>query len=227
MQPQEKASALVLFDIDGTLLRRAGPHHRQVLEESVLHFTGRPASTAGIPVQGMLDGDILRQMLTAAEAAEHLEAIMRRAQWLYARRCPDLRAKVTPHTPATLQGLRRLGAVLGLVTGNLSKIGWKKMQQAGLKGHFRFGAFAEMGRTRAELAGIAVETARSAGWIDPNTPISLVGDHPNDVLAAKANRLRSVAVGTGVVPLEELANYEPDLLLPDFGSLNLEQLLWR
>jgi len=134
---------------------------------------------------------------------------------------------VTPHTPRTLEGLRKRGALLGLVTGNLSKIGWKKMQQAGLRRHFHFGAFAEMGRTRAELAGLAVRKARSAGWIDGNTPISLVGDHPNDILAAQANGLKSIAVGTGVVPLEELAAHHPDLLLPDFGALHLEQLLWR
>ena len=34
------APALVLFDIDGTLIRRAGPHHRQALVDAVRKITG-------------------------------------------------------------------------------------------------------------------------------------------------------------------------------------------
>src|ERR1022692_2788549 len=37
--------ALVLFDIDGTLVRRAGPHHRQALVDAVRRVTGLETST--------------------------------------------------------------------------------------------------------------------------------------------------------------------------------------
>jgi phosphoglycolate phosphatase len=55
--------ALVLFDIDGTLVRRAGPHHREALVEGVRRITGLDTTTEGIPVQGMLDPDIITLML--------------------------------------------------------------------------------------------------------------------------------------------------------------------
>src|SRR5260370_1757549 len=55
--------ALVLFDIDGTLLRRAGVDHRQALEEAVRKVTGFETTTEGVPVSGMLDRDILAAML--------------------------------------------------------------------------------------------------------------------------------------------------------------------
>ena len=58
--------ALVLFDIDGTLVRRAGPHHRQALVEGIRRVTGLESTTEGIPVQGMLDPDILTRMMRAA-----------------------------------------------------------------------------------------------------------------------------------------------------------------
>jgi phosphoglycolate phosphatase-like HAD superfamily hydrolase len=224
------ASALVLFDIDGTLLRRAGPHHRQALEDAILHVTGRPATTDGIPVQGMLDGDILLLMLKAAglkraEALHALPAIITKAQALYVRRCPDLRERVCPGAPEFLGALAALGVPMGLVTGNLSRIGWTKMRRAGLRNHFRFGAFAEQGPTRAALAKLAVREARRNRWITPNAAITLVGDHPNDVAAARANGLRSVAVGTGVVPLEDLAACGPDFLVPDLRSLSPDRLL--
>jgi len=67
--PGEPAPAVVLFDIDGTLLRRSGPHHREALVEAVRRVTGLDTSTDGIPVQGMLDRDILAQMLRAAGAS--------------------------------------------------------------------------------------------------------------------------------------------------------------
>ena len=34
------ADALVLFDIDGTLIRKAGPHHREALVAAVHRVTG-------------------------------------------------------------------------------------------------------------------------------------------------------------------------------------------
>lgn len=223
-------STLVLFDIDGTLLRRAGPHHRQALEDAVLRVTGKPASTDGIPVAGMLDGQILLLMMAAAgirpaEALRHLPAIMDKAQSLYVRRCPDLRARVCPGVRSTLQRLHRQGAVTGLVTGNLSRIAWKKMERAGLHERFRFGAFAEQGRTRAQLIRTAVREARRQGWISRGALITMVGDHPNDVLAARAAGVRSLAVGTGVVSLDELATHQPDRLVPDLRALDPAWLL--
>lgn len=222
--------ALVLFDIDGTLLRKAGPHHREALEDAVRHVTGRTASTDGIPVQGMLDGDILMLMLKSAglrrdEARAALPRIILKAQALYVRRCPDLRERVCPGAREFLEALARRRVPMGLVTGNLSRIGWTKMRRAGLREHFRFGAFAEQGATRAALARLAVREARRRGWIGRGALVALVGDHPNDVAAARANGFRSVAVGTGVVPLTELAGSNPDLLVPDLRSLSVDQLL--
>lgn len=226
------ASALILFDIDGTLLRRAGPHHRQALEDAVFRVTGQRVSTDSIPVAGMLDRDILRLMMQSAglrtgQIRAALPEIVVRAQSLYVRRCPDLRARVCPGVRAVLARLSRRALPLGLVTGNLSRIGWTKMRRAGLSQHFRFGAFAEQGPTRTALARLAVVEARRRRWVDRDALVVLIGDHPNDVEAARANGLRSVAVATGVVPLEELALSSPDILVPDLASLRLENLLCR
>ena len=96
-----RASALVLFDIDGTLLRRAGPHHREALEKAIHHATGIETTTDGVPVQGMLDRDIVTMMLERAGASKpfvrrHMPSIVLKAQQIYARSCPDLRSKVCP-----------------------------------------------------------------------------------------------------------------------------------
>ena len=77
-----------------------------------------------------------------------------------------------------LDRLSRRDILLGLVTGNLTRIGWHKLHRAGLRRYFRFGAFGEMAATRAGLARLAIREARSRGWIARDAPISLVGDSP-------------------------------------------------
>jgi phosphoglycolate phosphatase len=222
--------ALVLFDIDGTLIRRAGPHHRQALVEAVRRTTGIETTTDGVPVAGMLDRDIMATMLLNAGASKSLirrsmPEIVRHAQLIYARSCPDLERKVCPGVRLLLLRLMRNDVPAGLVTGNLSRIAWKKMEHAGLRHYFRFGAFAELAKDRAGLVNLAVRRARREGWIGGDSQISLIGDHPNDVLAAKANGVRSIAVATGVVPAKELAEHSPDILLQDLRALKLDMLL--
>jgi phosphoglycolate phosphatase len=226
----DRTNALVLFDIDGTLIRRAGPHHRQALVDAIRGTTGIETTTEGVPVAGMLDREILKTMMLragmkAGQIRRAMPEIMRRAQVLYARSCPDLRKKVCPGVRQLLARLERRGATVGLVTGNLGRIAWKKMEQAGLKPYFRFGAFAENAKDRAGLVRLAVRHARRKHWIDGSSRVSLIGDHPNDVLAARANKVRAIAVGTGIVSMEELAGHSPDILLADLRSLKLEMLL--
>lgn len=221
--------ALVLFDIDGTLLRRAGPHHRQALIDAVRRVTGVETTTEGVPVQGMLDRDILTQMLgnagvSHARIRRHMPALIVLAQRIYGRSCPDLRRRVCPGARMLLYRLSRRGIPAGLVTGNLTRIGWKKMERAGLKQYLRFGAFAELATDRAGLVRIAVRHARRQGWIDRASPIALIGDHPNDIRAARANGVRSIAVATGVVSVQELAQHSPDILVPDLRALSMEML---
>ena len=222
-------SALVLFDIDGTLVRRAGPHHREALVDAIRRVTGIETTTEGVPVQGMLDRDIVAQMLanagvSRAAVRRHMPRIVEQAQSLYTRRCPDLRRRVCPGARMLLYKLSRRGIVTGLVTGNLTRIGWKKMERAGLRPYLRFGAFAELAHDRAGLVKISVAHARRRDWISHASPIALIGDHPNDIRAARANGVRAIAVATGLVGATELARHSPDVLVEDLRALRMEML---
>jgi phosphoglycolate phosphatase-like HAD superfamily hydrolase len=55
--------------------------------------------------------------------------------------------------------------------------------------------------------------------------ISLIGDHRNDIRAAKANGFQSVAVASGVSSLEDLRVLQPDILIESLAELRVEQLL--
>ncbi len=220
------ATSLVLFDIDGTLTRSAGPHHRAALENAVLQVTGLPATTQGIPVHGMLDNVILTLMLRAAglgepEAKRLLPEVMDAAQELYQVGVPDLRDKLCPGVPTVLDELTSRGVVLALVTGNLTRIAWHKLSRAGVGHYFRFGAFGEMAPTRGELAKMAVAQARRENLIGPDARISLIGDAASDVQAAHDAGVQAIAVRTGIAPLEEILAAGPDVLLDDLTRLDL------
>jgi phosphoglycolate phosphatase-like HAD superfamily hydrolase len=178
----------------------------------------------------MLDRDILRRMMLEAGATESdiqraMPEMVRVAQEVYVDTCPVLEQAVCPGARELLDELLRLDVPAGLVTGNLTAIAWRKMEQAGLRRYFRFGAFAEMADDRARLARIAIHQARSKGWISNGAVVSLIGDHPNDIRAARANGIRAIAVATGVEPVAELQACEPDVLVEDMRSLTVNQLI--
>jgi phosphoglycolate phosphatase len=222
--------ALVLFDIDGTLVRRAGPHHREALVQGIRRVTGLDSTTEGIPVQGMLDPDILAIMmrragLPRARIRDVLPEVQRAAERYYLRVCPPLHEKHCPGVAPVLEKLTRRGVLLGLVTGNLMKIGWRKLDRAGLREHFRFGAFGEMAKTRGGLAKLAVTEARRNGWIDRAAPVSLIGDAPQDIIAAREAGIRSISVQTGITPVDELIAEQPDISLPNLRHLRLRMVI--
>jgi phosphoglycolate phosphatase len=228
--PVVSSKALVLFDIDGTLLRRAGIHHREALAAAVKKATGMATTTDGISLAGMLDRDIVAAMLLREGASgalirREMPHIVEHAQRTYVRTCPDLQRRVCPGARMLLYKLWRRGIPAGLVTGNLTRIGWTKMERSGLRRYLRFGAFAELARDRSGLVAIALRQARREGWIDRHSPVALIGDHPNDIRAAKAHGVRSVAVATGLVGAAELAQHAPDILVPDMRALSIEMLL--
>lgn len=190
---------------------------------------GLETTTEGIPVQGMLDPLILSVMLRAAGVpAKAIGAAMpemvKAAERYYLRVCPDIQDKLCPGVVPVLERLTRRGALLGLVTGNLTRIGWRKLERAGLHKYFRFGAFGEMAKNRAGLARLAIREARTRGWIEWGTAISLIGDAPQDIQAARANRIRAISVKTGITPAGELEQLQPDLLLRDLRELRLRMV---
>jgi phosphoglycolate phosphatase-like HAD superfamily hydrolase len=225
------SSALVLFDIDGTLMRGAGPHHKDALIEGIRRITGITCNFEGIDTSGQLDRDLISTLLkphgfSARALARSLPAIVRESQLCYQQDCAlDLRPKVLPGVVQALTELERCQIPVGLVTGNLTEIGWRKMELGGLRHFFRFGAFAEQGRTRARLAQVAVWQAKRQGLVARNCRVSLIGDHANDIAAAKANRFRAIAVATGFMPEEELRRHSPDEVWRDMTEISIGSIL--
>jgi phosphoglycolate phosphatase len=218
---------LVLFDIDGTLLKGAGTHHRDALLEGVRRVTGHTTTFDGIDTAGTLDRSLISLLLRAHGPFDHhMEAIVTECQSVFTTNCTaDLSSFVLRGAREVLTDLKARGAVMGLVTGNLSRIGWRKMELAGLREFFSFGAFSEDGATRAQLVRHAVERARSARLAAEDCRVSHIGDHRNDIEAAKANGFQAVAVASGVMSSDELRSFQPDILVENLAQLDVTRLL--
>jgi phosphoglycolate phosphatase len=225
----ERSLPLVLFDIDGTLISRAGPHHKRALTEAVRLVMGHDVSLDGIPTQGMLDCELFRILLqpivqSADPISQALPHLIAAAQQQYLVDCPEtLAERVCPGVVPFLESLRQADIPCAIVSGNLRAIGWKKLELAGLRPYFQTGAFAEDGDTRSDLVRTLLNGSRLSGG--PRGPVSLIGDHQNDIRAARANGIRSIAVATGLSSLEELQSEEPDLLFEDLTSASLQHVL--
>lgn len=219
---------LFLFDIDGTLLRRMPPTHRQALCDAAREVYGvavRPNEIGMIA--GMIDSAIARRTLaergvpaTTVEAG--LPSFFAAAGEAYDRQVlADLRPYRIEHVVETLAWLHECQHDLGLVTGNLERIAWTKLRAAQLDGWFGCGAFGDEAATRAELPPIAV-TRASAHFGRPFTceQVFVIGDTPDDVAAGAAGSYRTIAVATGPQhSLDHLRACGPDFAFEDMRGI--------
>lgn len=224
------APALILFDIDGTLLTRAGPAHKRALEEAVRHVTGRATSLDDVATHGKLDRDLLTLLLTEAGLSQRarrsaLPETMRVAQSIYLESSPpSLVDRLCPGVCPLLDTLARQNYVLAVVSGNLTAIGWRKLELSGIRHYFQFGAFSEQATTRALLARTAIRQARRQRLVLRTTPIAVIGDHANDVHAAHSNQVHAIATGTGLGSTEELRAACPHLFVENLTALRVSDL---
>jgi phosphoglycolate phosphatase-like HAD superfamily hydrolase len=215
-----------LFDIDGTLLRSRDQTHFNAFASSVLAVTGLKISLSGVVLHGGTDTAILREAFALAgipDAAwepkmqEILEAMR---QTVEAGR-GDLDMWMMPGVEETLCHLAGRGALLGLATGNLEKIGWTKVEAVGLRKWFRFGGFSDRFEVRSAMIADAAMQARAliGSGRRREASICVVGDTPRDIEAARANHLAVIAVATGNYSFEELAALEPDVCASSLAAL--------
>jgi phosphoglycolate phosphatase len=233
------ASTLVLFDIDGTLLRRMPPAHRQAICDALdavysahlgAEIIFRPEDLG--QTAGMTDAAIAWRALRAAGVpdaiiAAGLAEFYAAAATAYERHVPaDLRSYYTPHVAETLDWLAAQGAALGLVTGNIAHIAWTKLRAARLDTYFGCGAFGDEAIERERLPALAVPRACErfdrAFALDH---VYVVGDTPADVACGLACSLRTVAVATG--PAHSLAELRAAGAHYTFADLRgLREMTW-
>ena len=216
---------LLLFDVDGTLLRTNGAGRestRRAMREvygtegrlETFHFGGR---TDWQIVVELLDADDLAEDDIVARLPDYHAALTRHLTDVIR----DYPVEACPMGVETVQGLLdRPEYALGLVTGNVGSTVPIKLQAAGYDpAWFPIGAYGHEAQARQALPPLAIERAEAHFETRfPPDRVIVIGDTPADVACARAAGAWAVLVNTGFESRETLVQAQADVLLDDLSA---------
>lgn len=212
---------LVLFDIDGTLVR-GGPA-KEAFRLGLEHAFGTAGRIEVHDFAGKTDPQIARELLTAAGLADPdvdqgLPSLWDRYLTELEARLPAQPMEVLPGVTDLLDALGRVSEVaLGLVTGNIVRGATLKLGSVGLAGRFQVGGFGSDSETRERLPAIAMQrAAHHFGVSFDRSRVVVVGDTPRDVACGLHEGVRTLGVGTGRFGVDSLMESGAHAAFPDF-----------
>ena len=217
--------ALILFDIDGTLIS-AGGAGRVAFNRAFFDHLGADDALSGIRLAGNTDhlivedvyrGILGRKPTAADDVSGLLDGYVKHLQ---------KEIDAMPERFSVLEGAVDLvheldrddQVMMGLATGNLESAARIKLTPTGLNPFLRFGGFGSDGRHRTEILAKAIERAQpqaQARWCRSwlSDEIWVIGDTEFDVEAARALGVRSVGVLAGSKREEALTASQPDIIV--------------
>jgi phosphoglycolate phosphatase-like HAD superfamily hydrolase len=225
---------VLLFDIDGTLIR-AGGAGRLALNAACAKLYRKRDACSELSLAGRTDLWNFRQAFINAKGRKpsprELEALHQEYLDQLPRYVNLALKKKTYILPSGIKGLlRRLSkderVLLGLGTGNMERGARIKLEPSGFNAYFLFGGFGSDAFHRPTLLRRAVRRAEKLAKkpID-GADVYVIGDTPLDVSAGKKAGFKTVGVGTGFARWEELVASKPDHLAKDFRGVD-KWLTW-
>ena len=225
MANRELRPALILFDIDGTLLLtgRAG---QRAMTYAFQDVYGVPDAFTSVAMAGRTDTSLVSQAMQqfgvpdTAESHEkfrvaYLEKLTKEIH------LPGVGRKgVMPGARELLKALAGHPYLhVALLTGNYRDAAAIKLTYFDLWNHFAWGAFSDDAGDRNRLVPIARERARTHGVPHEACERAIViGDTPDDVNCAKAADALSIAVATGGFSADTLRAAGADFVLDDLSD---------
>lgn len=216
---------VVLFDLDGTLVR-AGGAGRRALNRAVLDLHGVAEVCSEFSLAGRTDLDNFRLALRQAVRREPTAKETREVEAAYLERLPaEVRRAVRTGRYELVTGVtellaelrRRDGVLVGLGTGNIQPGAEIKLEPSGLLEHFPFGGFGGDGYSRVRVLRAGVKrAAQFAGKAIAPRDVYIVGDTHKDVTAGKAAGYNTGVVTAGFGELDKIKKAGPDLITGDF-----------
>jgi len=225
---------IVLFDIDGTLIKAGGAGAR-ALNKAVFELTGAKDVCAKFSLQGATDKSNFEAAYKAGLGRKPTAAQARRIEALYLKILPaEVAASVNGKKYSKVKGVENLlknlaknkKILIGLGTGNLKRGACLKLEPSGLAKYFSFGGYGGDLRQRSAVLRKAVEMAEKTAKIKikPNA-VFVIGDTHMDVLAAKEAGYHPGAVLDGFGDAWEIRKSGPEMLAKDFADMK-PWLIW-
>lgn len=215
---------LVLFDIDGTLLR-CGPQVGPIFLDALHEVFGAVGRVPGYSFSGKTDPLIVYDLMAAAGfSPEEISERLSHVHDLYAPRIEEEldseKMELLPGVVPLLEHLhQRDDVLLGLLTGNWERGARAKLSRFNLNRFFAFGAFGNDGVERPSLFPSGVSRARDHSGVDFSPQdVLLIGDTHLDIECAKVNGAQVLAVATGRVDCRELDRAGADWVLPNLEN---------
>lgn len=221
---------LLLFDIDGTLVR-CGPQIAPIFMGALKRTFGRTGNVRAYDFGGRTDTEAVIDLMTGAgipraEVVGRMDEVRSHYRVLLERLEP---AKMRL-LPGVVELLEELSAArntcVGLLTGNWEEGARAKLAPFDLNRFFDFGAFGEDGVRRSELVPAAVRRAerRNGAPIGPAETV-IIGDTVRDVACGAAHGVPVLGVATGFTPDHRLHEAGADWVAPDLRHATARRVL--
>lgn len=220
------APLVLLFDLDGTLVRTGGAGVR-AFERGFAEALGWSGALDGLSMAGRTDPGIAQAAALRRIGRELSEPELASVFARYLACLPDELAaapafRVLPGVREFLEAHRDdPGTRLGLGTGNLEAGARLKLARGGLDGYFTFGGYGSDARERTEVLRAGIRRAEAGlGARVPPERVVVIGDTPLDAAAGRAIRARTLCVATGPYGSAVLAgDANADAVFDDLADL--------
>lgn len=201
---------VVLFDIDGTLVakRSTEADERERFRRAISDVVARSPPVEPWRYDGMVDPEICRRLLielglTPDAANQYLQQVIARVGEIY------LMMKKRPVLNEGVDKLLRILSAspnhrLGVLTGNLSVVAEEKLRLAGIRDYFAETFYSNGYFDRGDLVRDAVHRCLRKYQLCDNGAVTIVGDTPRDMEAARANNATAIGIATGFYSVGEL-----------------------
>ena len=215
---------LLLFDIDGTLLRSEGATFKSITQTFQELFgvkdTINILSLIGATDCGIFK-DAAKKLLGRQLSGKEMKAVQKRYLELLPEDLVAARFELKPGVAKLLEMLSsRKDIILGLETGNLEAGAFLKLKRGDIDKYFTVGGFGSDSENRTDLIRKAIERANKLNGrpIKPEN-IFVIGDAPHDIRAGREAGAITIAVGTGLLTKEEVMAAKPDYFLEDLSDI--------
>jgi phosphoglycolate phosphatase len=216
---------LVLFDIDGTLVRTGGAGVRAFARVFATEFKAVDGIER-IKFGGRTDTGLVREFFGFHQippSPENFERFFERYVFWLDHILPQSHAQPCPGAREFVGDLKALPQppLLGLLTGNIRLGAEIKLRHCNLWDVFVTGAFADDSEDRNQIAAVALERGRRVLGNDLRCDqIVVVGDTVHDIRCGRAIGAKILAVATGGATLDELKLHRPDWAVNDLREIS-------
>jgi phosphoglycolate phosphatase len=220
---------LVLFDIDGTLIRTGGAGVKAFAKVFATEFNAVDGFER-LKFAGRTDVSLVREFFgfhNIPATPQNFSRFFERYVFWLDHVLRESTGGVCVGVLDFIAGLKELPEppLLGLLTGNIRLGAEIKLRRFGLWDLFRTGGFADDHEERGQIAAMARERgSRLLKGVLKDSEVLVIGDTPHDVSCGRAIRARVLAVATGAYTVAELKLHTPDWAVENLTEIRAEQL---